>query len=299
MPRRHIAGVILAAFLGLSLVSIPSTQAAISTSSYTYVIEGEETPIGLDPISLKDGLLIPQAMLDQVGVQVIELGAGTLSISRGDQAVKLKLGTKTITHSEETIFLATAPIKVMGHLYVPSDALSLLGVQTTSEAGVLYVDVWPLARPSVLDSAGFVAAKGRAAQEHTVNPTKDTYLRVEVVRLTSDLVSSPLWTANSLIRGRAQELLPTSTLLQVTITNSTNRIVSFPANSYFLVDNLGNQYTLSGERLALRGDLFGNLAPGAVASAVLVYPTLDKDANALSFYLQTSVELETIGLYNW
>lgn len=297
MSRRHIITAVLAAFVMLLVVSLPSTEAAVTTSSYTYVVNGLEAPIGLDPLTLKSGMLLPQALLEHMGIATTDMGLGSVAVTRGQEKLVIRLGSKMATRNGDSLLLATAPMVITGQLFLPDDALNHLGVRVTNESGVLLVDAWPLVRESVISAADYEQERRAGAQERTITPTRDALVRVEVVRLNGSLISAPSWTTNSALRGRVQELLKSGLLLQVTVTNTSEAVVSFPAANYYLVDSLGNQYKASGDWVPLMGDLFGNLAPGAKASGVLIYPSLPANAQSFTLYLQTSSKVETIGVY--
>ncbi len=298
MKRPKLAFVVLAALVALSLVALPSSEAASTVSNTTYLVNGREIPVGFDPISLKSGMLLPEVLMDQISVTVNQSGTGAFTATRGLVTVKMQVGSKVARLDGVSRILASAPIRLTGQLYIPAEAMTLLGVQVSIEGGYLFLDAWPPVQGTP-DTAKYTEARRASAQERVITPVRDTTIRVEVVRLNDAIVMGQPWTADPFARGRTLELLQSGNLIQITITNSSNKVLNFTPSSYFLVDNLGNQYPLSDDRIPLMGDLFGNIAPGAIVSGVLVYPGLAQDVRMLNLYLQTQTQMETLATYTF
>lgn len=288
----------LVAFVLLTAVFAvtPRSEAAVFTSNYSYIINGKEVAVGIDPLSLKSGLLLPSALLDQVGGRFVDKG-DSMVLNRSAATVSLRLGSTNAVRGPETIILPSAPLRLGGQVYVPSEALKLLGLHITTESNMLLIESWPAAKGIVADANEYDRSMQIATQEHWMEPSRDDSVKASVTRLTKDLIQAAPWTSDTFVRGRALELLDTNLLLQVTIKNHSDTVFTFPVTSYYLVDDLGNQYQLSGQVIPVSGDLFGPLAPGTRAAGVLVYSPVKPDARSLNLYLQTGSATETLASY--
>jgi len=296
MKRHKLAVAAMAAVAVLFLVALPSSEAASATSSTVYLVNGRELPVGFDPIVLKSGMLLPEAVLSEFGVTISESTDGTVVLKRATRSMSLRVGSKSASISGTGLLLNSAPIRLSGQLYIPDDALALLGVHATNESGLLFLNSWPMVE-GYTDLARYNAALGGEVQEATISPARDTYVRVQVVRLKEQIVMGSPWTTDPATRGYALDLLKSAQLFQVTVTNTSDSVWVSAPSDYFLVDDLGNQYPLSDERLSLMGDLFATVAPGAKVSGVLVFPVAQDGARSFTLYLQTPNGLKTIGAY--
>ncbi|MFZ5824931.1 MAG: hypothetical protein ACOY94_11425 [Bacillota bacterium] len=288
----------LVAFLVISVLVVPRTGTAAPTSNYAYVINGKEVAVGIDPLALKSGLLIPEAMLDHVGIRLVEKDNSTIVLSRETVTVTLRYGSTSALEGERSIMLSSAPIRLSGLAYVPAGALAPLGIRLTQESNLLLVNSWPSARSSHMSDEEFRSLRGAAMTERSVYPTRDHSVRVQVTRLTRDTVLAPSWTADPFLRGRAKELLESDLLLlHVSLFNQANRSISFPSSSYYLVDDLGREYPVSSQSLQQQGDLFGTVGPHAKPTGVLVYPTPHPDARSITLYLISGSVQEALVTY--
>lgn len=285
-------------FLAAVLTATPQSEASVLTSNYSYVINGKEVAVGVDPLSLKTGLLLPAAVLDQLGVRFVERADSSILLSRGEVTVILKLGSTIAVRGEEKLMLPSTPVRLTGQIYIPTEALSLLGFKVTAESNLLLVESWVASKEIPMTAEEYVRLKASATTERSVNPGKNATVRFEATHLKRDLVMASPWTKDPFVRGRVKELLDEGLLLfQVSITNVSSELFSFPASNYYLVDNLGNQYSPSNQWISLTGDFVGLIAPSAKASGVLVFPVPHPDARSVRLLLQTGAPVDELAFY--
>ncbi|MFZ5778008.1 MAG: hypothetical protein ACOY3C_07735 [Bacillota bacterium] len=288
----------LVAFLVISVLVVPRTGTAAPTSNYAYVINGKEAAVGIDPLTLKSGLLIPEAMLSHVGIRLVEKANNTVVLSRDAVTVTLRYGSTSALQGERSIMLSSAPIRLSGLVYVPAGALAPLGIRLTQESNLLLVESWPAAPSSHLSSEEFLRLRAAATTARSVYPTREHLVNIQVTRLTKEILLAPSWTSDPFLRGLAKELLDSNLLLlHVSLSNQANRSISFPSSSYYLVDDLGREYPLSTQSLFQQGDLFGTVGPYAKPSGVLVYPPPHPDARSVTLYLVSGSVQEALVTY--
>ncbi len=290
-------GILTAVVLAASLAWSAPSEAAVLSSNVTVIMNGREVVVGIDPITVKAGLLVPAALAEEAGVQVTESN-GFVTLTRETVTVRTMLGAKTATLGGESFPLSTAPILVSGHVFLPDEALSPLGVQVSSESGLLLIETWSHSKPSSMTSDEYAALAFRSLQQRFVAPTRDTTLQVEVTALTKELVSAEGFHKNPFVRGHLVDLMSGNLLVKIRLANLSTKIQTFPGTNYYLVDNLGNHYQASSEVISLQGDLFGNMAPAGVVSGVMVFPKPDSGAQTLTLYLQTSSAVENIATFH-
>lgn len=299
MKRRpwHVAGVLLVGgLLTLSLFTSSPTEAAVFSSSYTYVADGKELPVGVDPVSLNGNLLVPSAMLEQLNVTVESGVDGTVTLSRSGTKITMKLGSQIATQNDESVMLSSAPFEVMGYVYVPEDTLNPLGISVSDQSGLMLVESWPYLAASSMTTSDYARLWDSKTSSQPIYLPGDQPVRVEVTRLTEEMISAPQWSANPFLRGQVRNLLKNGLALQVTLINNSEEIISFGQKDFFLVNHLGKQYQPTSGVIDMNGDLFGELAPAATATAVMCFPLPGDQDWPLQFYLRTSGDLESIAV---
>lgn len=273
-----------ALIVGLLLMSTLYVQPPVSAAggiSFVYIVDGQEITVPYDPISLKDGLLLPQGLLQELGVAVSVSGS-SITLNRGGLIVQLNTRSQVAVVNGKHVNVGQKPIQMGGHLFVPAAVLQPLGIQMTAEGNLLLIDRWPLAQPST-QSTDYATIVSAVSVPTHMEVGKGVSLTATVVHLSPEIVQDAAWTDNPAVRGQALALFEDHTLLEIQLHNQTTGFQSFQPSTLRLVDDLNRQYAPTGEILPL-DDAGGQLAPEAKSRAVIAFPAIQDGATTIKLY---------------
>lgn len=280
---------LLALLVVLAAGLLPSSDATAAVgSSYSYIVDGEELAVGYDPLSLKNGLLLPEELFRHLQID-LRAGATGITLTRGSLQVTAKVGERAATANGERIMLPAAPIRANGQLYLPESVLAHMGVEMSTESSLLLITRWPLVEPSADDASAFAATRQAKTLKSYIEVSKADALTITMTHLTPEIIKYKSWTSDPAVRGRAQKLLAGgAVLLDVELFNENMGFYQFQPSNLILVDDLGNQYTYTGESIALQGDMSAQIAYGGKARAILIFPALKSGARSFKIYATTN-----------
>ncbi len=281
-------GTVLAAALFLVFaLAAASLAAPLSGGNTIYIIDGEDRSFTFDPIVLKEGVLLPEEVLLNLGVTVTADGKA-LTVTRGPVTAELRLGQTQAMVNGAALDLPPGPLRLVGKLFLPARLLEEFGFAVSSEGSLLQIrDL--AAEVSFPDPpVSFADLWQRRTLKASV-PTDDArpYIDLEVTYLTPDLIGSDLFTASFRQRVEYLSLLKTNTLLLVRAANRSSRSATLAPASLMLVDpTTGQQYDVE-QALEHNGLISAKMAAGAVKSSVLVYPPLPAGLESVLLFSDT------------
>jgi hypothetical protein len=261
----------------------PATAAPLTGGNFTYLVGGEEVTFTFDPVSRRDGLLLPLEVFQRFQISV-EGGTGRNPVlSRQGVRIQLSLGSTVAVVDGREKQMAPAPLRLNGRLFLPAGLLPEFGIDYVLDG--TYLSLRDLA--DGVDLSSRVAYdQEKARHNFTVNLRSDqppTLMTGEFTLLNRDLVVSPSFHPSFGLRVRLLRLLETHTLIQVRLRNDVNdadrvfRSLGWAPQSLFLVDDQRNQYDFTGEVIEVNGLVTTRIAPRAEKSSVLVFPKLQSD----------------------
>lgn len=296
LPARYLGALLVALLL---VLAVGSTSAAPLTGGNTiYVINGEEATFTFDPITRKDGLLVPQDVYAALGLAVAQ-NDRLVTVSRGALQASLTLGATIGSVDGRIIALPPAAIKLSGRLFLPARLLEEFGYEVAADG--TYLQVRDLTRgialTSSLDKAGYDALRARrTVNSYVKTDDQKSNVGAEATFLTPEMVASTQFPATFRQRVQYLNLLQTNSLLLVRITNQTGRSATVKPESIMLVDTVsGKQYDVE-QVLDYDGQIGQKIANGASKASILVYPRVAAEVATLAVFADTNPG--TIGTLN-
>ncbi len=288
LPLRYLGALLVTLLL---LTAVGSTAAApLSGGNTVYVINGEETTFTFDPITRKDGTLLPMDVFAALGISVSQADKTVVVLKAGVQA-HLTLGQSVGTIGKTAITVAPVPLKLSGRLFLPATVLEELGYEVMSESG--YVQIRDLTQGinlnSDLDRMGYDNLKYRlTANNYLEADDGKTNLGVETTFLTPELLASGHFPATFKERVQYLNLLQTHSLLMVRVVNHSGRGATLNPASLMLLDKTTLQQYDVEQTLDYRGLINAKIASGAGKTSILVYPKVDAATSSLYVFSDTS-----------
>ena len=282
--RKPLAALAVLAVTAALLVG-PSQAAPLTGGNTTYVINGEEVTFQFDPLSRKDGLLLPMDVFQKFGIAVEGGTSRNPVLRKGDRKITLSLGAANATVGDETALIAPAPLRLNGRLFASADLLSQFGIEYSQDGA--YFTLRDLAEGVELSpSADYVSAHRQNTVGVSLKADIAIYMVGELTLLTPELVASPEFSSNFALRLQMLHLLQTNTLIQIKMRNDDTRAAVVAPAGFFLVDDLRNQYDFTGTVVDIKGRWETKLAPQGEKVAVFVFPKVSRDASTLSVYYE-------------
>lgn len=288
LPTRYLAAVLAVLVL---MLAVGSTAAAPLTGGNTiYVINGEEATFTFDPISRKDGLLLPQDVYATLGLSVAQSDK-TVTVVKNSLQARIALGATTGTMGAEIITATPAPIKLSGRIFLPARLLEEFGYEVVSDSN--YLQIRDLTQGIVLASGLDKAAYDGLRTRRTVGSFVKTddqksNVGVEVTFLTAEMVASVHFPATFRQRVQYLNLLQTNSLLLVRVANQTGRSATVKPESIMLVDIAGGKQYDVVQTLDYDGLIGNRIANGASKASILVYTKVGADIASLSVFADTN-----------
>lgn len=291
-----IGAAVILALLVAVMVS-PTAAAPLTGGNTTYLIGGEEVAITFDPVSRKDGLLLPVEVFERFKITVQDSTTRTPTVRRGDVSVRVSLGSTAVAIGTATKTISPAPLRLNGRIFLAADLLKEFGIEYNQDGA--YLTLRDLADAlDVSPASNFAAAK--ASQTFTAiikSDTGSTMLDSEFTLLTPEIVSNVEFSKDFGLRVRLLRMLETNTLLLVRIRNEfSTRAVGWQAAGLYLVDDLRNQYDFTGQVVEVQGDVTTRFAPTAEKVSVMVYPKTAPGFQKVTVYFDPNAA--SIGSFN-
>ncbi len=277
--RKLLALVATAALLFTLVAAMPgdSSAANLTGGTYTYVINGEEVTFPIDPISRKDGLLLPTEVFQKFDITVDGALKSTATLSRNGVTVTTTVGSPVIKVVEDSIALPTVPLRLNGRLFLPSDLLKYFGVDYVLDGNFLTMRDLGAAAPEVkgVSEAELAAMKVGRRFTASVRAEANVFLDTEFTILTEEMLNASSLKMSFGNRVRLLSLLPTNTLVMVKLANPSLKSGALSTTGLYMVDqSLHRQYEVVSVFDLGEGLLTGKLAPTAERTGVLVFPKL-------------------------
>ncbi len=279
----------LALLLWLAGATAPARAAPLTGGNTIYLIDGRESTFAFDPITRKDGQLIPEEVFRTLGF-AIAVKDSEITVSRNGLSAVLALGSSHVLVGAEPMTISPGPVALNERLFLPLSLLPEFGFEVSSDNGFLQIRDLSLGLPEVqpLDKAAWEARWERQTVRGLIrSDDRSVYVNAEVTWLTADLVSSARFPVTYRQRVEYLDLLKRSSLLLVKVTNQTGRSASVSPASLMLVDQTGTQYDVV-QTLAHRGLISQKIAAGAIKSSVLVYPGMPAGTTSLAVFAATN-----------
>lgn len=287
---RKILAVIgtLAILVALAGTMTGTTNAAnLTGGTYTYVINGEETTFPYDPVTRKDGLLLPLEVFQRLGISVDGSLSNSVTLSK-DSAVSatLTVGTTTALLNGKPYLVATAPLRLNGRVFLPADILKEFGVDIAQDGNFVVIRNMAGDLPAAVNVSPTDWAKLMTGHWFMGNPKADSNILMqgEFTWLTPDFINSTNLKLSYGMRAKLLTLLQTNSLVYVKLINIGTKSGAISTNSTFLVDSAGNQYDNPTVLDIGNGLLSNKLAPDATRVGVLVFPKVQDSSTAISLY---------------
>jgi len=266
----------------------PGLQAAnLSGGTYTYVVAGEEVFFQFDPISRKDGMLLPIEVFEYFKIEVSNPLTSTPALSRSGVKVTLTLGAKDIMVDDRPEMASTAPMRLSGRLFLPADVLKHFGVEFAQDGN--YVALRNYSEPGILKElspAEFSSLKsGRQITQATVKADSGTFLSAEFVILTPELLQTANLKMTYGARAQLMGMLKSNTLVLMKLSNYGLKAGAVTTTgNLFLADANRRQYDVLSTFDIGDGSIGAKLSPGADRSGVLVFPKLQQNPGTVQLF---------------
>jgi|GEM_PF-1710412 len=293
MKTKFMRSLLAVLGIGALLVALvaynPSTTTAanLTGGQYTYLIDGEEVAFTFDPIAKKDGLLLPTEVFQKFDV-IIEGGTTrNIILSKGTVRVNLTIGSTVFDLGGQPKALSTAPIRLNGRVFLPSELLREFGVDFTQDGNFIsmrgftdkYVDVKDLSTSEWGNLKGTLGFNNMVKLDSGVNVNGDFWM------LTPSLITASNLNISYGNRARLLGLFETNSLVLVNLSNVSNKAGALVTATTYLIDDQRNQYDVQSVIDIGYGLLNSKLAPSADRLGVLVFPKLPASAvNAILYY---------------
>jgi hypothetical protein len=287
--RTLLAVLSIAALLVTAVAFRPvSTSAAnLTGGNYTYLVNGEEMTFTFDPVVRKDGVLLPLEVFQQFGITMDGGQLSTFMLSKEAVVAKLTVGTTTVVLNGNAQSVSTAPVRLNGRIFIPSDLLKEFGVDFAQDGNYISLRsfVGTMPRTQSLTDSEFNALQNRVGiLNQSLKADSGSYLNADFLLLNADLVNTTNLGLSFGVRARLLSMLETNTLVYVRLSNLSNKAGALVTASTYLVDNLRNQYDVLNVMDLGSGLLTNKVVPGATRTGVLVYGKVPGTAELLSVY---------------
>lgn len=263
----------------------------VTAGSYTYVVEGREASFPYDPITKKDGNLVPVEVFENEGFAVT-LKDNTVTVSRNGQFSTLTLGSSNVALFSNPTVITPAPIRVSDHLFLPADLASHYGVDITLDGVYAYVHDNAAGQPAPTNLTTSDYAKlvqGRQLTDVGVRSDNNQIMYVDFTLLNAAIINDANFTTDPNLRVRALSLLPNYTLIAVNAEGPTSRSGSFVPTSIILLDQKGNEYNFTGTILPVNNQsVASKIIPGAHVQSILAFPKMTSDISTLTLWSDTN-----------
>lgn len=276
---------LLAAFLVFGAVR--AFAGPLTAGNYTYIYQGRELELPVDILTVQGATLVPEEMLNALGVPA-EVQGDAVTLARGPVQAELTLGSDNLQVEGKNLMLRSFPVRVSGRLFVPAEALSHLGLEITLDGKfVLIREYSPVETPpqQILDNASFQRLLTSRTVEGTVRGNSGAYANATFTVLNRALLADSRINLPWGTRIKLLEMLQNRTLILVTLSNTSLRTVSLDPAKLLLRDDKGRQYDYLKSETAIDGTVTSTVAPGARRTSILAYD-LVSGAGSLALYYE-------------
>jgi hypothetical protein len=274
----------------LVAVSAVVTAAPLSGGTTLYIINGEDRTFTFDPIVQRDGLLLPEQVLEALQIRS-EIEGRSVILSRGEVRAEVTLGSAFGTVNGEVMYVPPGPLRVVGRLFVPAALVQEFGFEVQAEGGLVQIRDLALGvpAPAKLSPAEYEEQWRRLSLSGRVRSDEgQPYMEVEFTLLTPELVASEQFPATYRQKIEYLNLLQTYSLALITVTNRSLKAGTLSPGSLMLVDLASGQQYDPLELRSYRGRIDQRIATDARKSSVLLYPKLPAGPAKLRLFADTN-----------
>lgn len=291
MNKKLIATVLAGAVLlfAAALAWPTRSQAAtLSAGSATYVIDGEEVLFPFDPITRKEGVLLPLELFTHLGVTVSDALEQRVTLTYGPVTAQVTVGRLPALVGGERVQLSVTPMRLNGRLFLPAELLEAFGLAFAQEGNFVTINRHVQAMPplTALPAAEFRALKQERTVHAAVKADSGIYLEAEFTLLTQAMLLDLNLKIDYGTRARLLGLLESQSLMLVSLSNRSLKSGSLQMEGIYLVDQHRTQYEVATALDIGDGLVTGKLAPAADRMGVLVVPKLADGAGPVKLYYE-------------
>jgi hypothetical protein len=270
----------------LAVLPGESSAANLASGQTAYVVNGEEETFTFDPITRKDGTLLPVEVFQRFGVQVEGALGRTVTLKKRDVSMELTLGRKAFLLNALPNSTAVEPIRLNGRLFLPAELLRHFGVEVSQDGSYVFLREFVTGQPTikVTQQSEYDALKSARTFNRSVKLDSGQYAEGEFTLLNADLLQMDKLPVAWGARARLQGLQESGTLVLVKLKNYANKTGTFTTSGLYLIDENRNQYEVQEVIDLGQGLLSGKLAPGADRVGVLVFPKLKPNPGIVKLY---------------
>lgn len=277
---------------GLAYLPEDTSAANLTGGTYTYVINGEEVTFTMDPISRKDGLLLPTEVFERFNFTIEGPLTKSPTLKRQGVTAKITLGSTLFDLDGKPEPVATAAMRLNGRLFLPADLLKHFGMEHTLDGTFLSLrdNAAGLSVVRTVSETEVADLKLNKTLTASVRTDASIYVTAEFTLLTRELIQASPLNLSYAHRVKLLNLLQTNTLVLVKVSNNSTRTGSLQTAGLYLIDENRRQYDVAQVYDIGEGLISAKLAPGADRTGVLIYPKVAgpgslqvySDANAYS-----------------
>lgn len=272
------------------------SAATVTSGSFTYLINGEETSFPFDPVVKKDGYLLPVDVFQALGIRIQgPNNSKQVVLTRGNVSVTANLGQPLATlDNGSVIALTPMPARISGRPFLPVQILAEFGIDVQTDTSILQLrDLGASLNgiTPVTDAGPYNNQKAQTSVLCSVKGVENFYIQTEFTVLTPTLAASPLTITDFGLRSRLLKYLDSNTVVLVHLTNTSTRGVTFDPTKIYLVDANGVQYEYSGTELDLQGSILTKTAPNAQKWGVMLFPKITGSPTSLTFYADANPQI--------
>lgn len=280
------------ALLAAIAVAIPSTSSAanLSSGSTAYVVNGQEESFTFDPISRKNGTLLPIELFQRFGVEISGATGNLIKLTKGPTQVNLTLGRTATLVNGLPNSVPVEPVRLSGRLFLPAELLREFGVEFSQESGYVFLREFVTGQPTVkiTDKAEYQSLRASRTFSPSVKLDSGQFAQGQFTLLNKELLQMDQLPLSLGARARLQGLIETNTLVLVNLQNYASKSGALQTTGLYMIDNNRNQYDVQ-EIIDLGEGLLSNkLAPGADRMGVLLFPLLKPNPNPVKLYLDAN-----------
>ncbi|HWI50537.1 MAG TPA: copper amine oxidase N-terminal domain-containing protein [Symbiobacteriaceae bacterium] len=302
MKTKFMRSLLAVLGIGALLVALvaynPSTTTAanLTGGQYTYLIDGEEVTFTFDPISRKDGLLLPIEVFQKFNINIEGALTRTITLSRDGVSAKITVGATAFELNGLPRSLTTAPLRLNGRVFLPADLLKEFGVDFSQDGN--YVSLRNFTdrtfRVDQLTDSEWNSLKGFRGFTSMLKADSGVNMYGEYYLLNEQMVTAANLNITYGNRARLLGLLESNTLVLVKVSNLSNKAGGVVTAGMALIDNQRNQYDVQSVVDIGYGLLTSKLAPAGDRYGVLAFPKLPANVvNAILYYDNNGSSLGT------
>lgn len=285
--RKTVASIAaLALLLGLlTLTPGDSSAANLTAGNYTFLLEGEEITFTVDPVSRRDGLLVPAEVFTRLDVAIAGQQGRNFTLTKGPNTVKVDLGSPLFTVNGKTESFPLYSVRLNGRLFLPIELLKYFGIDAIVDG--TYVMIRDAAKGFPMRNEtpeAYAELVGKRSFPALTRLDTSIYINAEYTLLNDQILSSNRFEVPYTTRMRLLAMSQTNTLVLVKLVNGSFRSGTLTTNGLFLIDSARRQFEVSQVFDLGEGMVNSRLAPGADRIGILVFPKVSTPGAVTVYY---------------